>query len=92
MQVEHDGLRAETVLPNGGHPVDPHGFVDVFDPLLDGAHIGVGQSVAVSKVQRDACPRPVALHGTNTFRKLASLFINHRLTHISYNFLLETWR
>lgn len=62
MQVEHSGLWAEVVLPDSSHPVDSHCFVDVFDPVLDGAHVGVRQSVAVSEVQRDARPRPVALH------------------------------
>lgn len=42
MQVEHGGLWAEAVLPSGSHPVDTHSFVDVFDPILKGAHIGVG--------------------------------------------------
>lgn len=68
MQVEHDSLWAEAVLSGGSHPVDSHGFVDVLDPVLNRAHIGVGQSVAVPKVQRDACPRPVALQSRDTLR------------------------
>lgn len=42
MQVKRGGLWAEAVLSGGSHPVDPHGFVDVFDSVLQGAHVGVG--------------------------------------------------
>lgn len=67
MQEERGGLGAQAVLAGGRHPVDPHRLVHVLDPVLDGAHVGVGESVAVAEVQRDARPRPVALCGTNRF-------------------------
>lgn len=35
MQVQHGRLRAEAVLPSGGHAVDADGFVDVLDPILN---------------------------------------------------------
>lgn len=66
MQVERGSLRAQAVLPGGRHAVDPHGFVDVLDPVLDGAHIGICQSMAVSEVQGDARPCPVTLNRTNS--------------------------
>lgn len=66
MQEERGGLRTEAVLPDGRHPVDSHGFVDVLDAVLNGAHVGVRQSVTISKVHRDAGPRSVSLHRTNT--------------------------
>lgn len=90
MQVEHGSLRAEAVLPGGGHTVDPHGFVDVFDSVLNGAHVGVGHSVAVSKVQRDARPRPVALHRTNILRESAGPLIANAFTQVSTNLLCHT--
>lgn len=65
MQIEHDCLWAKDVLPCGRHSVYSHSFVDVFDPVLNRAHVGVGQSVAVSEVQGNACPRPVALETSN---------------------------
>lgn len=83
MQVEHGSLRAEAVLPGGGHPVDPHGFVDVFDPVLNGAHVGVGHSMAVAEVQRDARPRPIALHRTNILRESAGPSVAHTFTLVS---------
>lgn len=61
VQEECGGLGAEAVLANGCHPVDAHCLVDVLDPVLDGAHVGVGESVAVAEIQRDARPRPVTL-------------------------------
>lgn len=67
VQEERGGLGAQAVLAGGRHPVDPHRLVHVLDPVLDGAHVGVGESVAVAEVQRDARPRPVALRGTNRF-------------------------
>lgn len=73
MQVEHGGLWAQAVLPGSSHSVDSHSFVDVFDPILDGAHVGICKSVAISKVQSDARPRPVTLNRTNTSRKSAGL-------------------
>lgn len=91
MQVEHGSLRAEAVLPGGGHTVDPHGFVDVFDSVLNGAHVGVGHSVAVSKVQRDARPRPVALQGTNILRESAGPLIANTFTQVSTNLLCHTF-
>lgn len=66
MQEEGCGLGAQAVLAGGRHPVDPHRLVDVLDPVLDGAHVGVGQSVTVAEIQRDARPRPIALCGTDT--------------------------
>lgn len=84
MQVEHSSLRAEVVLPGGSHPVDSHSFVDVFNPILNGAHIGICQSVAISEVQCDACPRAVALHGTNAFRKSAGLTLYHPQSHTGF--------
>lgn len=90
MQVEHGRLRAEAVLPSGGHAVDPHGFVDVFDPVLNGAHVGVGHSVAVSKVQRDARPRPIALLRTNILRESADPLIANTFTQVSNNLVSHT--
>lgn len=84
MQVEQGRLWAEAVLSSGRHPVDSHSFVDMFDPVLNGAHIGVGQSMAVSEVQCDACPRPVALHRTNTFRDSAELALYHPQIHSGF--------
>lgn len=62
MQVEHGRLRTEAVLPCGSHPVDSHSFIDVFDSILDRAHVGICQCVAVSEVQGDARPCSVSLH------------------------------
>lgn len=66
VQEERGGLGAQAVLASGCHPVDAHCLVDVLDPIFDGAHVGVGESVAVAKVQCDARPRPVALRRTHT--------------------------
>lgn len=66
VQEERCGLGAQAVLASSCHPVDPHRLVDVLDPVLDGAHVGVGEGVAVAEVQRDARPRAVALRGTIT--------------------------
>lgn len=67
MQEECCGLGAQAVLASGCHSVDAHRLVDVLDPVLDGAHVGIGESVAVAKIQRDARPRPVTLCSNNTF-------------------------
>lgn len=76
VQEERGGLRAQAVLAGGRDPVDPHRLVHVLDPVLQGADVGVGESVAVAEVQRDARSRPVTLHGTNRFRfLLVCLFV-----------------
>lgn len=75
VQEQCRGLRAQAVLASGCHPVDPHRLVDVLDPILDGAHVGVGESVAVAEIQRDARPRTVALCGTDTFYSFICSFI-----------------
>lgn len=66
MQEECCGLGAQAVLASGRHPVDAHRLVDVLDAVLDGAHVGVGEGVAIAEIQRDARPGPVALCGSNT--------------------------
>lgn len=62
MQVQRCSFGSIVILPRRRHSVDPHGSVDVFDAILNGAHVGVGESVAISEVQRNACPCAVALH------------------------------
>lgn len=84
VQVERGRLRAQTVLPSGGHSVDPHSFVDVFDSVLNGAHIRVGQSMTVPKVQRDARPGAVSLCTRKTFSITAGLFYFLFFTFFNY--------
>lgn len=62
MQVQGCSFGSKVILPDGSHAVDPHISVDVLDAVLNGAGVGVGQSTAVSEVQRDARPCTVALH------------------------------
>lgn len=62
MQVQCCSFWSKVILPNRSHPVDPHSSVDVFDTILNGAHVGVGQSMAISEVQRNARPCTVTLH------------------------------
>lgn len=82
MQVQCCSFRSIVILPRRRHSVDPHSSVDVFDAILNGAHVGVGESMAVSEVQRDARPCAVALHKER--KKTKQLFSNTH--HIFSNF------
>lgn len=73
VEVQHHALRPQAVLSRSGHTVDPHSLVDVLDPILYGAHVGVGQSVTVPKIHHDARPGSVAL-----YRRLQSTTIEER--------------
>ena len=61
VQVEHGGVGAQVVLGAGRHAVDPHRLVHVPHSAVHGAHVGVGEGVAVAEVQRHAGAAAVAL-------------------------------
>lgn len=64
VQEKKNGFRAQTVLGCSGHAVDSHVLVDVFNPVFDRAHVGVGEGVSISEIHAEAGSRSIALENT----------------------------
>lgn len=56
MKEECCGVITHVVLCQGRDTEYPGGFVDVFDPLLGPAQVGVGHGRAIAKIQLDVGP------------------------------------
>lgn len=61
MQEESRAVKTQRVLRQRGDTEYSRRLVDMFDPLLGPAQVGVGHSCAVAKIQLDVSPQRVTL-------------------------------